>query len=134
MTSNTPGTQNEVALTDATLMVSKTDLQGRITYVNKDFLDLNGFAESELIGQPHSITRHPDMPEELFADLWRTLKEGRPWTGCVKNRAKNGDYYWAQANITPVWDNGQIAGYMSVRRKADRKAIEQGMVASLMPN
>ncbi|MDP2824829.1 MAG: MCP four helix bundle domain-containing protein, partial [Sulfuritalea sp.] len=124
MRSNLPVTQNEVHLTDATLIVSKTDLQGRITYINKDFLDISGFSESELMGQPHNIVRHPDMPVEAFEDLWRTLKEGRPWTGYVKNRTKNGDYYWVLANATPVWENGQITGYMSVRRKAAREAIE----------
>src|SRR5664279_5045169 len=124
MRSNLPVTQNEIKLTDATLIVSKTDLKGQITYVNRDFIDTSGFSESELMGQPHNVVRHPDMPVEAFADLWDTLKLGRPWTGLVKNRAKNGDYYWVLANATPVWENGQITGYMSVRRKASHDAIE----------
>jgi methyl-accepting chemotaxis protein len=124
MRSNLPVTQNEVQLTDATLIVSKTDLKGQITYVNGDFIAISGFSESELMGQPHSIVRHPDMPEDAFEDLWRTLKDGRPWTGYVKNRAKNGDFYWVLANATPVWERGQITGFMSVRRKASREAIE----------
>ena len=93
MRTNLPVTSNEVQLTDATLIVSKTDLKGRMTYINKDFIDISGFTEAELIGEPHNLVRHPDMPVEAFQDLWDTLKAGRPWTGYVKNRCKNGDYY-----------------------------------------
>ncbi|MDO8787763.1 MAG: methyl-accepting chemotaxis protein [Sulfuritalea sp.] len=123
MRSSPPLTQNEIMLTDATLMVSKTDLKGQIVYANQDFLDISGFGESELIGQPHSIVRHPDMPEEVFADLWSTLKQGRPWTGYIKNRSKSGDYYWVLADATPVWENHQITAYMAVGRKANREAL-----------
>jgi methyl-accepting chemotaxis protein len=122
---NQPVTQNEYKLTDSHLIVSKTDLKGRITYVNRDFLEVSGFLEQELIGEPHNIVRHPDMPVEAFEDLWNTLKEGRPWTGYVKNRCKNGDYYWVLANATPIWENGQITGYMSVRRKPDAAVVAQ---------
>ena len=90
---NLPVTQNEVELRDDTLIVSRTDLKGQITYINKDFLDISGFTEDELIGKAHNIVRHPDMPAEAFADFWTTLKAGRPWTGYVKNRCKNGDFY-----------------------------------------
>ncbi|MBN8475625.1 methyl-accepting chemotaxis protein [Sulfuritalea sp.] len=124
MRTNLPVTTNEVQLTDATLIVSKTDLKGRMTYINKDFLDISGFTEAELIGEPHNLVRHPDMPVEAFQDLWDTLKAGRPWTGYVKNRCKNGDYYWVLANAAPIVENGQVAGYISVRRKAAREAIE----------
>ncbi len=120
---NQPVTNREVELTDKHLIVSKTDLKGRITYVNQDFLDVSGFPESELIGEPHNLVRHPDMPSEAFKDLWETLKAGRPWTGYVKNRCKNGDYYWVLANATPLWENGQVVGYLSVRRRATREAI-----------
>ncbi len=123
MRTNLPVTSNEVQLSDSTLIVSKTDLKGRITYINRDFLEISGFTEQELIGEPHNIVRHPDMPAEAFEDLWRTLKEGRPWTGYVKNRCKNGDYYWVLANATPIWENGQVTGYLSVRRKADAATI-----------
>ncbi len=124
MRTNLPVTQNEVQLTDQTLIVSKTDLQGRITYINKDFLDISGFTEAELMGEPHSIVRHPDMPPEAFEDLWRTLKDGRPWIGLVKNRCKNGDYYWVEAHATPIRENGQVVGYMSVRKKPNRAHVE----------
>ncbi len=121
---NQPVTDNEFKLTDSHLIVSKTDLKGRITYVNQDFLDISGFTEKELIGEPHNLVRHPDMPVEAFEDLWKTLKEGRPWTGYVKNRCKSGDYYWVLANATPIWENGQVTGYMSVRRKATQDMID----------
>ena len=124
MRMNMPVTNVEVPLTDATLIVSKTDLKGQLTYVNRDFLEISGFTESELIGQPHNIVRHPDMPAEAFEDLWRTLKDGRPWIGLVKNRCKNGDYYWVEAHATPLLENGQVTGYMSVRKKPNRQTVE----------
>ncbi len=117
MRTNLPVTQNEVQLHDDSMIVSKTDLKGRITYVNKDFLDISGFTEAELIGEPHNIVRHPDMPTEAFKDLWETFKAGRPWIGMVKNRCKNGDYYWVEAHAAPIYEAGQVVGYMSVRRK-----------------
>src|SRR5574343_191853 len=123
MRSNLPVTDREIALSPDTLIVSKTDLKGRITFINRDFLEISGFAESELIGEPHTVVRHPDMPVEAFADLWATLKEARPWTGLVKNRCKNGDYYWVLANATPVFENGQVAGYMSVRSMPSRYQV-----------
>jgi methyl-accepting chemotaxis protein len=124
MRTNLPVTQNEYVLRDDQLIVSKTDLKGRITYINRDFIEVSGFSEAELIGEPHNLVRHPDMPPEAFDDLWRTLKQGRPWTGMVKNRCKNGDYYWVLANATPIWEAGQVTGYMSVRRKPTRDKID----------
>jgi PAS domain S-box-containing protein len=106
MRKNLPITQREYALPDGMTIVSRTDLKGRITYVNPDFLTASGFDEEELIGQPHNLVRHPDMPEQAFADLWTTLQAGRPWTGLVKNRRKNGDHYWVLANATPLLENG----------------------------
>ncbi len=124
MRTNLPVTDKEVLLAPETLIVSKTDLKGRITYINRDFVEISGFTEAELIGEPHNLVRHPDMPVEAFDDFWRTLKENRPWTGYVKNRCKNGDYYWVEANATPMWENGQVTGYMSVRRMVDRATIQ----------
>ncbi len=123
MRNNLPVTNVEVELDQHVLIVSKTDLKGQITFINKDFIDISGFTEAELIGQPHNIVRHPDMPTEAFADFWRDLKDGRPWTGMVKNRCKNGDHYWVLANATPLRENGQVVGYMSVRRKATPQQI-----------
>ena len=116
MRTNLPVTQNQVELTDTTLIVSKTDLQGRITYINKDFLDISGFTENELIGEPHNLVRHPDMPTEAFEDFWRDLKAGRPWRGVVKNRRKDGGYYWVVAAVSPVREGG--------RGEIDGKPIE----------
>jgi methyl-accepting chemotaxis protein len=125
MKTNLPVTDHEVALSPETLIVSKTDLKGLITYVNRDFLQISGFTENELIGESHNIVRHPDMPVEAFADLWQTLGQHRPWTGYVKNRCKNGDFYWVEANVTPIWEGGRVSGYMSVRRQADPAVIRQ---------
>jgi aerotaxis receptor len=102
MRTNLPITTTERLLEDGKSIVSKTDLQGNITYVNPYFVEISGFDEAELIGAPQNIVRHPEMPREAFADMWATLKEGLPWNGLVKNRCKNGDYYWVQANVTPV--------------------------------
>ncbi len=125
MRTNLPVTDKEVALRPDSLIVSKTDLKGRLTYINHDFIEISGFAEAELIGEPHNLVRHPDMPSEAFEDLWRDLKAGRPWTGMVKNRCKNGDYYWVLATATPTRDaSGNVDGYMSVRRKPSAEQVQ----------
>jgi len=106
-------------------IVTKTDLEGRITYANPAFVAISGFSREELIGAHHNIVRHPDMPKAAFADLWRTVQAGHPWRGLVKNRAKNGDFYWVDAYVTPLTENGRAIGYMSVRNApstADREA------------
>ncbi|PKO45049.1 MAG: diguanylate cyclase [Betaproteobacteria bacterium HGW-Betaproteobacteria-22] len=121
---NMPVTQRELPLKDTLQIVSKTDLKGKITFVNRDFIEVSGFVEDELIGVNHNIVRHPDMPPEAFADLWNTVKNGKPWIGIVKNRCKNGDHYWVEAVVSPVVENGQVAGYISVRKKATRQQIE----------
>ncbi len=124
MRTNMPVTSNEYVLLDSDSIVSKTDERGNITYINEDFKRISGFTETELIGQPHNIVRHPDMPEAAFADLWNTFKAGKPWTGMVKNRCKNGDYYWVVANATPIREGGSVVGYLSVRSKPTRAQIE----------
>jgi len=116
MRKNLPITNQEYVLRDDQMIVSKTDPKGTITFINDTFIEVSGFTEAELIGEPHNIVRHPDMPVEAFEDLWRTLKSGSPWTGAVKNRCKNGDYYWVLASATPLQENGQTVGYMSVRK------------------
>ncbi len=120
---NSPVTGREVELTDRHNIVSRTDLKGQIMYVNRDFIEISGFEESELIGQPHNMVRHPDMPREAFEDMWRCLKSERPWTGLVKNRCKNGDHYWVVANATPLLENGVVTGYMSVRTRPSREQV-----------
>ncbi len=121
---NLPITSQEYPLRDGMTIVSRTDLRGRIVYVNADFVEASGYAEAELIGQPHNLLRHPDMPVEAYADLWNTLQAGRPWTGLVKNRRKDGDHYWVVANATPVREADQVTGYMSVRTPATRAQVE----------
>ncbi|SNT01835.1 methyl-accepting chemotaxis sensory transducer with Pas/Pac sensor [Noviherbaspirillum humi] len=125
MRMNTPVTHTERPLKDGGCIVSKTDLYGKIQYVNPYFIEVSGFAEEELIGAPQNIVRHPDMPREAFADMWGTIKAGMPWTGVVKNRCKNGDHYWVLANVTPVIENGQPVGYMSVRTKPSREQVQE---------
>ena len=127
MRNNLPVTNNEVLLRDDRAIVSKTDLNGNITYVNPYFCEISGFTEAELIGQPQNIVRHPDMPRAAFADMWGSLRAGIPWTGMVKNRCKNGDYYWVKANVTPIREAGSISGYMSVRV---RPALDQVSAAA----
>lgn len=98
-------------------IVTKTDLKGRITYANPAFVDISGFTLDELLGQPHNIVRHPDMPRDAFKDLWDTNRRDEPWKGLVKNRCKDGGYYWVDAYVTPLTQNGEKIGYMSVRSK-----------------
>ncbi len=123
MRDNQPVTQREIEVPDNATIMSTTDVQSHIIYANAAFTSLCGYDHTEIQGQPHNIVRHPDMPREAFADLWATLEGGEPWTGLVKNRAKNGDHYWVRANATPVVRGGQHVGYTSVRTKASRAEI-----------
>ncbi|HEX5784050.1 MAG TPA: methyl-accepting chemotaxis protein, partial [Burkholderiaceae bacterium] len=133
MRNNQPVTQNEQKLLDDQTLISVTDLKGRITYANKAFISLSGYLEDELLGQPHNIVRHPDMPEEAFRDLWATIESGSPWSGLVKNRRKNGDFYWVRANATPMRDGDRIVGYLSVRTKPaeDEVRAAEGLYARM---
>ncbi|HTN65495.1 MAG TPA: methyl-accepting chemotaxis protein [Burkholderiaceae bacterium] len=124
MRTNLPVTNVEYVLKDSETIVSKTDLRGKITYVNADFARISGFSEEELIGAPQNIVRHPDMPPEAFKDFWHALKSGHAWTGLVKNRCKNGDHYWVEANAAPIIENGKIVGYSSVRVKPSREQVQ----------
>ncbi|WP_281704186.1 methyl-accepting chemotaxis protein, partial [Aeromonas taiwanensis] len=100
-------------------LVSTTDLRGVITYANPAFCRIAGYHVDELVGHNHNLVRHPDMPKAAFADLWDRLKEGNPWRGVVKNRCKDGRYYWVDAYVTPIYENGKISGYQSVRCKPE---------------
>jgi len=123
MRKNLPVTNVEVTLSDTQSIVSITDLKGVITYANPYFVEVSGYSVDELMGAAHNILRHPDMPAEGFRDLWDTVKQGTVWNGIVKNRCKNGDFYWVHANVTPVFEQGRIVGYMSVRTKPTREQI-----------
>lgn len=125
MRNNQPVTNREVEVQEDQAIVSKTDLNGNIVYVNPYFCHVSGYSEAELMGAPQNIVRHPEMPSEAFADMWRSIQSGTPWTGIVKNRAKNGDFYWVKANVTPIREAGKTIGYMSVRTKAERSQINR---------
>lgn len=123
MKANAFVTHNEKPYPKGQYLVSKTDLRGVITYANDAFVELSGFTRDELISQNHNLVRHPDMPRQAFEDLWRTVKTGQPWRGIVKNRAKDGDYYWVDAFVVPIRKNNQTVGYMSVRSEPSRDAV-----------
>ena len=114
----------EVPFPEGKLIVSRTDTAGNITHCNQAFVDMSGFNEEELIGQPHYILRHPDMPAAAFEDLWKSIQEKSKWTGYVKNLRKDGKYYWVYAVVVANIRNGEVVGYASVRRKPSRTKIE----------
>ncbi|MEN9360352.1 MAG: hypothetical protein RL095_1887 [Verrucomicrobiota bacterium] len=107
----------EKLLDTGDFIVSKTDPKGIITYVNRVFLEISGYSENELLGQPHNMIRHPDMPKAAFKDLWTTIKAGKEWRGIVKNLCKDGSYYWVDAYVVPILEKGSITGYTSMRRR-----------------
>jgi aerotaxis receptor len=120
---NQPVTNVETLLPEGEFIYSSTDLKGVIVEANEAFVRISNFTRDEMIGQSHNMVRHPDMPPEAFADLWRDLKAGRPWRGIVKNRRKDGGFYWVVANVSPVRENGQLIGYQSVRARPTREEI-----------
>ena len=120
---NEPVTDHEAEVPEGEPLVSRTDPAGRIAFANHVFVELSGFTEQELIGAPHNIVRHPHMPVQAFANLWETIKAGRPWDGLVKNRSKSGGFYWVRANVTPVVEDGKVSGYISIRCKPTRAQI-----------
>lgn len=121
---NLPVTQREYDYPAHEMLVSTTDTRGYITHCNKAFVDVSGYEHDQLIGQNHNLIRHPDMPPEGFKDLWQTIGRGKPWTGLVKNRRKNGDHYWVVANVTPIMQGGKPVAYLSVRTKPTRAQIQ----------
>lgn len=125
---NLPVTNKRINFGKDVKIISFTDLKGIITKVNKAFTDISGYSEEELMGQPHNIVRHPDMPPAAFALMWATIKQGKPFMAVVKNRAKTGDYYWVNAFISPVFENGEIIGYESVRYPPDQRDVERSEI------
>ncbi|HEX9009988.1 MAG TPA: methyl-accepting chemotaxis protein [Holophagaceae bacterium] len=123
MRTNLPITQHEHVLSEEALLISETDLRGVIRWGNPDFVESSGFGLDELLDAPQNIIRHPDVPPAIFKDLWDTLKAGRPWTNIVKNRRKNGDHYWVQADVSPLRKHGGISGYVSIRGRATPEQI-----------
>ncbi len=113
----------EIPFPENAVIISSTDLGGKIIFYNQTFLDISGYSGEELMGTPHNILRHPDMPQAAFADLWRTVKAGQPWEGIVKNRTKSGDHYWVKANVTPTYEDGKHTGYLSIRSKPTQQEV-----------
>jgi aerotaxis receptor len=109
---NQPTTAVEFPFPVGETLVSTTDLKGRIVYCNSTFVAVSGFTKEELLGQPHNIVRHPDMPEEAYRDMWQTIASGQPWSAAVKNRRKDGSFYWVMANVTPLLSGDVPQGYM----------------------
>jgi aerotaxis receptor len=118
-------TDRETLVPQGVFIYSRTDPKGRITEANQAFADLSGYAIDEMIGKPHNMIRHPDMPKEAFADMWKSLKAGRPWQGVVKNRRKDGGFYWVLANVSPVrGEGGRVVGFQSLRRRPSREQVK----------
>jgi len=123
MRNNGAVTDREQTYPATSMLVSMTDLKGRITYANSAFVQVSGFTLDELLGKAHNLVRHPDMPAQAFEDMWRTIQSGQPWTALVKNRCKNGDFYWVRANVTPVIEHGAAVGFLSVRTLPSRDEV-----------
>ena len=121
---NLPVHNVETKLREDQYLISRTDTKGRILYANPAFIEVSGFSREELIGKAHNIVRHPDMPPQAYKDLWRTLQAGESWLGLVKNRRKDGGYYWVLANATPIVENGEVVAYSSVRVRPTDEQIE----------
>ena len=123
MRTNLPVTQNGYDFPADQTLISVTDLKGRIVYCNSNFISVSGFARDELLGQPHNLVRHPDMPAAAFRDLWETVQAGRQWHGYVKNLRKDGGHYWVYATVVPNVRDGKIVGFTSVRREPSREKV-----------
>lgn len=126
---NHPVTQREREYSSTDKLISTTTLKGVITSANRAFIDVSGFSEAELIGQAHNIVRHPEVPQAVFKGLWEKLKAGKPWLGMVKNRCKNGDHYYVDAYVTPIFDGDRMIGYQSVRTRPERSVIQRAEAA-----
>ena len=125
MRTNLPVTPHEFDYSGDELLMSTTDAQGCITHCNAAFVRVSGFSMQELMGQPHNMVRHPDMPPEAFKDMWKTIGKGLTWVGLVKNRRKDGGFYWVRAHVTPLMENGKPKGYMSVRVKPSPEEVRE---------
>lgn len=123
MKKNHPVTNHSIELPPGAELVSATDTKGVVTHANPVFVDVSGFSADELIGTSHNVVRHPDMPPAAFADMWDTLKRGRPWMGIVKNRAESGDHYWVDAFVTPSTEGDRVVGYESVRVRPEAEVV-----------
>ena len=116
---------NEEYIFEGSMIISQTDLEGNIVFVNRKFCEVSGYKVDELIGQNHNIVRHPDMPHALYAKMWETIKDGQAWNGLIKNIRPDGLYYWVDAEIIPVRnENEDLIGFISVKKVASKKDID----------
>ncbi|MVV47835.1 PAS domain S-box protein [Pseudomonas sp. PB120] len=122
---NLPVTEQERVFPAEQRLISTTDLDSRITYCNDAFVAISGFTLDELVGQTHNLVRHPDMPPGVFIHMWHTIKQGKPWMGLLKNRSKNGDFYWVSTYVTAIFENGRISGYESVCSVPSRDRVRR---------
>lgn len=122
-------TEKERPYPKGRLIVSRTDTNGIITHANDAFIEISGYTREELIGQPHNVLRHPDMPQALFQSLWETMTAGKKWHGYIKNLCKDGSHYWVYATAVPNVRQGKVVGYASVRREPSRRKIEEAIAA-----
>jgi aerotaxis receptor len=125
MRNNQPVSNNEYKFSVLDRLISGTDVKCNIIYCNQAFIEVSGYTEKELIGKPHNLIRHPDMPSPVFKEMWQTISSGQVWMGLVKNRRKDGDYYWVSAFVTPVFENNKVVGYESVRSVAQESEKER---------
>lgn len=117
--------ESEEIFYDGAAMITETDANGRIVYVNRKFIEMSGYGRDELIGRAHSIVRHPDMPHACFKHMWETLREGQVWQGYVKNLCKDGKFYWVVVHVTPKFEENHLSGFIAVRKKPDRNVLER---------
>ncbi len=122
---NLPVTDHEYDYDPSLKLISTTDVRGIITHANEAFWDVSGYEQDELLHHNHNVIRHPDMPEQVFKDMWERIKEGYPWEGVIKNRRKNGDYYWVYAYVTAVYSQGEMIGFQSVRTHPTREQVAE---------
>ena len=121
-----PDPIDEEVMFDGRSLISETDLNGVITFVNRKFVEMTGYSKEEAVGQPHNMLRHPDMPKAAFEGMWKVIKSGQVWDGYVKNLRKDGKYYWVIVHIVPKTDdNGEIIGYIASRKVPERIDIER---------
>ncbi|MFA6920632.1 MAG: SpoIIE family protein phosphatase [Gallionella sp.] len=126
---NSPAVNIEYQVPEGEVLVSKTDLEGIITYCNNTLIEVSGYNREELISSPHNLLRHPDMPTQAFSDLWKTIRANKPWRGLIKNLRKDGSYYWLESNITPLIENGKTTGYVSFHYKTTAEQIRHAQAA-----
>lgn len=117
--------EKEIEVSEMDFLISRTDLDGHITYASDDFCKICGYTKEELKGKPHNIVRHPDMPKIAFEEMWKTIRKGKKWQGIVKNRSKDGNFYWVEAEVSPFVKGGKTIGFKSVRKRVEKEVATE---------